>query len=138
MPIKARSIWISGYRSVVDNLRGHSVVMDLPRDQNGEDTGATALEFAVMALAGCVTTIFKIVAEKRKLDLKAMKIELEAEKPEGAKTITKVKGNVEVTTDASQSEVETVFKLTLDICPVGIIFQNAGIKSTWSVVAKKP
>ena len=134
--MKARSIWIGGYRSVVDNLRGHSVVMDLPPDQNGEDTGATALEFAVMALAGCVTTIYKIVAEKRHLDIKGMKVELEAEK--GEKTITEVKGNVEVITDADQKAVETVLKLTLDICPVGIIFQNAGIKSTWNIVAKKP
>ncbi|HDD56549.1 MAG TPA: OsmC family peroxiredoxin, partial [Nitrososphaeria archaeon] len=40
MPVmKARSIWIGKYRSVLDNLRGHSVVVDLPPAKNGEDTG---------------------------------------------------------------------------------------------------
>jgi len=139
MPVmKARSIWIGKYRSVLDNLRGHSVVVDLPPAKNGEDTGATALELAVMALAGCVTTIFKIVAEKRKLDYKNLNVVVEAEQPEGEKTITNFKAALEIETDAKKEDVERVLRLTLDICPVGLIFDKAGIKGEWEVKVKSP
>ncbi|RLG08663.1 MAG: OsmC family peroxiredoxin [Thaumarchaeota archaeon] len=139
MPVmKARSIWIGKYRSVLDNLRGHSVVVDLPPAKNGEDTGATALELAVMALAGCVTTIFKIVAEKRKLDYKNLNVVVEAEQPEGEKTITNFKAALEIETDAKKEDVERVLRLTLDICPVGLIFDKAGIKGEWEVKVRSP
>ena len=139
MPVmKARSIWIGKYRSVLDNFRGHSVVVDLPPAKNGEDTGATALELAVMALAGCVTTIFKIVAEKRKLDYKNLNVVVEAEQPEGEKTITNFKAALEIETDAKKEDVERVLRFTLDICPVGLIFDKAGVKGEWEVKVKSP
>ena len=68
--MKAKSVWIDGYRSVVDNGRGHSVIVDLPLEQNGANTAPTAVELTAMSLAGCVTTIFKVVAVKRKFDFK--------------------------------------------------------------------
>jgi len=134
--MKARSIWICGYRSVVDNCRGHSVVVDLPPENNGEDTGATALELAVMGLAGCVTTIFKMVAEKRKLEYSDLVVEIDAEK--GAKTIEKCKGTMTIWTKADKSEVEKTLKLTLEICPVGLLFEKAGIKTEWEIKIESP
>ena len=136
--MKARSIWVEEYRSVLDNGRGHSVVVDLPPAQKGGDTGPTALELAVMALAGCVTTIFKIIADKRRFKYDSLKVELDAEKPDGAMTITKIKGEVEVVTEAGEKEAETVLKLTLDNCPVGVLFDKAGVELSWNVVVKKP
>jgi len=129
--MKARSVWISGYRSVIDNGRGHSVVADLPPENGGEDTGATALELAVMALAGCITTIFKIVAEKRKLDYSDLTVEIDAEK--GEKTIEKCKATLIIRTSASKEEVEKTLELTEKICPVGILFEKAGVSITWEV-----
>lgn len=124
--MKAVSIWISGFRSVVDNGRAHSVVVDLPRNQGGEDLGPTALELAVMSLAGCLGTIFAIVARKRNLSYEGLRVELEAEK--GEKTIEKVRGILKIRTAASKEEVETALKLTMEICPVGLIFERAGVK----------
>jgi putative redox protein len=135
--MKATSVWIDGYRSVVDNGRGHSIIVDLPADRNGANTAPTAIELAAMSLAGCVTTIFKEVAVKRKFDFKALKVELDAEKPKEASTITKLTGNVEITTSAEEQEARTVFRLTLDICPVGILFERAGIKPEWQVTVRK-
>jgi putative redox protein len=83
--MKARAVWVSGFRSVVDNGRGHSVVVDLPRQDKGEDSGPTALELAAMSYVGCVATIFKIVADKRGLKFDGLEIELDASK--GEKTI---------------------------------------------------
>jgi putative redox protein len=136
--LKATAVWIDGFRSVVDNGRGHSVIVDLPPDRNGANTAPTAVELAAMSLAGCVTTIFREVAVKRKFDLKGLKVELDAEKPKEANTITKVTGSVEITTSAEEQEARTVFKLTLDICPVGVLFEKAGIKPEWKVTVRKP
>ncbi|MCL7386774.1 MAG: OsmC family protein [Thaumarchaeota archaeon] len=124
--MRAISIWISGFRSAVDNGRAHSVVVDLPRDQGGEDLGPTALELALMSLAGCIGTIFAIVAGKRKLSYESLRVELEGEK--GEKTIEKIRGVLRIKTSASREEVETALKLTMEICPVGLIFEKAGIK----------
>jgi len=134
--MKAQAIWIEGYRSVIDNGRGHSVVADLPKDLGGADTGATALELAVMALAGCVATIFKLIAGKRRLEFSSLRVEIEAEKPKDAKTVTGFKGLLEIETSASREEVEKTFKTTLENCPVGVIFENAGVKGEWEIKVK--
>lgn len=134
--MKARAIWICGYRSVVDNYRRHSIIVDLPPDYNGEDTGPTALELAVMALAGCVATIFKMVADKRKLKYSDLVLEIEAEKSE--KTIEGCKGTLSICTNADKSEVEKNLKFTLEICPVGILFERAGVKMEWEIKVESP
>ena len=134
--MKATSIWISKFRSVLDNGRKHSVVVDLPPENNRDDMGPTALELTLMSLAGCITTIFAVVAEKRKLKYEALRLDLEAEK--GEKTIEKCKGVLTVRTDAGEKDVETVFKLTMDICPVGALFEKAGIKPEIEVKVEKP
>jgi uncharacterized OsmC-like protein len=105
---------------------------------NAHTTAPTALELAAMSLAGCVTTIFKEVAVKRKFEFNSLKVELDADKPKEANTITKVTGNVEIVTKGEEQEARTVFKLRLDICPVGILFEKAGTKSEWEVTVKKP
>jgi uncharacterized OsmC-like protein len=112
------------------------VIVDLPPDQNGVNTGATALELAAMSLAGCVTTIFKVVAVKREFEFKEPKVELEADKPKEADTITKVTGSVEIVTDADEAEARTVFNLTMGSCPVGVLFVRAGLKPDWVVTVK--
>ncbi|HDD66595.1 MAG TPA: OsmC family peroxiredoxin [Nitrososphaeria archaeon] len=134
--MKATSIWISKFRSVLDNGRKHSVVVDLPPENNGDDMGPTALELTLMSLAGCITTIFAVVAEKRKLKYEALRLDLEAEK--GEKTIEKCKGVLTVKTDAGERDVEIVLKLTMDICPVGALFEKAGVKPEIEIKIEKP
>ena len=56
--MKAKSILTEGYRSVINDSRGHEIITDMPESNNGNDTGPTALELTVMSLAGCITTIF--------------------------------------------------------------------------------
>ena len=56
--------------------------------------------------------------------------------PKDAPTITNVKGKMEIVTDAEEKEAETILKLTLKTCPVGVIFENAKIKYDWTLTAK--
>lgn len=51
MPVEAR--WLDGDRFEL-SVRGHSVVVDQPADNGGEDLGPTPTELFVAALAGCV------------------------------------------------------------------------------------
>ena len=125
--MKANSTLDAGYRSVVDDGRGHSLVVDLPKEEGGTDTGPTALELAAMSLAGCITTIFKMIAVKRHLEFSALKVELDCEKANDDITITKIKGTAEIVTSASETEAQTILNLTLKTCSVGAFFKEAGI-----------
>lgn len=136
--MKARAKWIDKRRSVLDNGRGHTVVVDVQAEKGGENTAATAIELAAMSLAGCVITIFTAIAPKRRLSFTRMEVSLDAEQPEGAHTITSVNGMVDVYTDQSESEVKTAFDLTMRECPVGILFENAGVKMNWTLNTRKP
>jgi len=135
--MRANAVWVEGYKSVLDDDRGHSVTVDLPPESGGKDAGPTGLELAIMALAGCVTTIFKLVAAKRKLTYESLKVELNAEKPKNAPTVTEVKGHVEIATTGTEQEVQIALKLTFKTCPVGVIFEQAGIKVNYDLTLKK-
>jgi uncharacterized OsmC-like protein len=136
--MKVTSVWDGGYKSVLSNGRGHTAVVDMPIEQNGTNTAPTALELAVMSLAGCITTIFKMMADKRKFVYKAFKVELDAEKPKDALTVTALKGRMELVTEAEETEARTVLRLTLGSCPVGEIFDKAGLKLDYVLTVKKP
>jgi len=56
-----------------------------------------------------------------------MTVALEAERPPGAPTITRVHGTLRVRTRADPSDVETALRLTLKTCPVGVLFEKAQI-----------
>jgi len=126
--IKTRCKLIENFRSVVDNSRGHSVVLDLPKNLGGDDTGATALELAVMGLAGCIVTIYKLAANKLRVKIDDLIVEVEAEKPDSASTITSLKATIKVRTDADIAVLKRVWEHTERVCPVGIIFKKAGLE----------
>ena len=127
--LKVRSTLIEGVRSVVDNRRGHSIITDLPENQNGEDTGATALELAVMAYASCLTTIYSLIAKNKKRDFKSITVEIEALKPEKAKTIEEVKIKAEIKA-MNKEDAKKTWNDTLKACPVGELFNRARVKTS--------
>jgi len=126
--MKAKAVTVEGFWIVVDNGRAHSVALDLPQNLGGTNKGPTALELTVMGLAGCIATIFTLMAKKTRLPLKRIEVEVEAEKPEGAKTITSAKIKARIFTEAEEKAVERAWKLTMENCPVGILFEKAGVK----------
>jgi len=136
--MKANSILDAEYKSVVDNGRGHSLVVDLPREEGGSDTGPTALELAAMSLAGCITTIFKLIAVKRDFKFDSVKVQLDCEKAIDAVTISKVTGTAELVTHGSESDAQTILNLTLKTCSVGAFFNKAGIPVYLDLRVKNP
>ncbi|MGA8711224.1 MAG: OsmC family protein [Thermoplasmata archaeon] len=125
--MEARGVWKAGFETRLDDGRGHEVTIDLPSDEGGTNVGTSGLELAVLSLAGCINTIFARVAAKRKLRFDALTVSLAADRPAGAPTIQKVRGTLTVQTSASNEEVQTVVRLTLKTCPVGVLFERANI-----------
>jgi len=122
--VKAKAKWIGNLRSVVDNARTHSVVCDLPTIQDGEDTGPTALELAVMALADCALTIYSKVAKNSKVELTDLEVEAEAEKASDSPKITGVTIKVKVAGKARKKLLEAIWRRTEANCPVVSIFKD--------------
>ena len=120
-----------GLRIAVDDGRAHSVILDLPPEL-GTDMGPTALELGVMSYAGCVATIFTLMAKKMRVPLKDLEVHLEAVKSEEVGTITDANFNIAVKADASEDKIQRIFKLTLENCPVGKLFEKGGVKTTYN------
>lgn len=123
--MKSKSVLINGYQSVLDNGRSHSVVVDLPEQSSGNDFGATALELTLMSLSGCISTIFKKVADRMRINIESLEVNMEADK--GEETFEKVRYDVKVTSDASSEKLKKCLELTEKSCPVGVLFSRAGV-----------
>jgi uncharacterized OsmC-like protein len=76
------------FRISMDNGRFHCVCLDLPLEL-GTDKGPTALELGVTSFAGCISQIFYLMSKKMRVHVSALEVNVKAEKPDDAKTVTK-------------------------------------------------
>jgi len=113
------------YQSVVHNDRQHSLLVDLPPHQDGDDLGPTALELTGMSLAGCISTIWAKVATNSGVSYRQIHVELDLEK--GDTTLTDVDATVRVDSDATRERLERILNKTMAACPVGRLFDQAGV-----------
>ncbi|MBS7632981.1 OsmC family protein [Candidatus Bathyarchaeota archaeon] len=134
--INANANLIENFRIAVDDGRAHSVCVDLPPEM-GTDRGPTALELGVMSFAGCVATIFILMAKKTRVNFSGLEVNMKAEKPEGAKTVTKADYEVIVKSDEAEEKLRRVLELTRANCPVGLIFEKAGVEVSYRLEIRK-
>jgi len=125
--INSRAKRIEEFRITVDDGRAHSVCLDLPLEM-GTDMGPTALELGVMSFSGCVATIFTLMAKKMRVSISDLDVRVKAEKPEDARTVTKADFEVIVKTGESDEKIKRVWEKTRENCPVGILFEQAGVQ----------
>lgn len=64
---------------IESRVREHSVVIDQPKPAGGTDAGPTPLEYLMLALAGCIGSIGRIVAHQKKIALRGMEINVSGE-----------------------------------------------------------
>lgn len=124
--------FVKGYRIDVDDGRAHALCLDL-EPPFGTDMGPSALELAVMSFAGCYATIFALTASKMRFPVRDMEVKLEAIKSDEAGTITEASMEILVKTDAPKDRVQRLHELTLENCPVGRLFDKAGVKTKYNV-----
>ncbi|MBX5328396.1 MAG: OsmC family protein [Candidatus Bathyarchaeota archaeon] len=124
---------VKDYRIDVDDGRNHAVCLDLPRD-TGTDMGPSALELCVMSHAGCYATIFVLTAKKMRISLKDLEVKVEAVKSEEVGTITEAKFEI-TAKGVPKNRMQRMHEVTLQNCPVGKLFEKAGVKLSYKVKA---
>jgi uncharacterized OsmC-like protein len=122
--IKAKATWVQNVRSIVDNQRTHSLVCDLSAAAGGTDSGPTALELSLMALADCGVTIFADVCKKSNIELSKVEVTVEAEKSPDSPMITGVSMKVNVSSNARKELLDAAWRRTEANCPVLYIFKE--------------
>jgi uncharacterized OsmC-like protein len=122
--IKAEAKLIENVRSIVGNTRAHSVVCDLSAAAGGSDTGPTAVELALMALADCAVTIFADVCKKSNIEAGKVDVVVEAEKSPDSPVISGVTMKVAVSAKARKELLEGAWRRTEANCPVLFIFKE--------------
>ena len=130
--IYANAKIIEGFQIMLDDNEAHSYIVDLAPDL-GTGLGASSLELCVMTHAGCYATIFALTAKKMRLELKGLKVRVEATKSEETGTISEETFDIQIRMDASQDRIDRLHKLTLETCPVGILFEKAGVKVSYKI-----
>ena len=128
--MRSNAKWIGNSQVRLDDGRGHETICDLP---SAENVGPTALELSDMSYAGCIVTILKIIAEKRRIKFESLEVEVVAEKPDGSKTIESIEFITKVKSDADQKALEKVLELTSLTCPVGVLWKQAGLEPVYKL-----
>ena len=122
--VKAKATWVENVRSIADNQRTHSVVCDLSTAAGGTDSGCTALEMSLMALADCGVTIFADVCKKSNIVLSKAEVTVEADKSPDSPMISGVTMKVNVVSKARKELVEAAWRRTEANCPVLFVFKE--------------
>lgn len=122
--VKAKASWVQNVCSIADNQRTHSVVCDLSTAAGGTDSGPTALELSLMALADCGVTIFADVCKKSNIELKNVEVTVEAEKSPDSPKLSGVTMKVNVSSNARKELVDAAWRRTEANCPVLLIFKE--------------
>lgn len=134
MIVKAE--WIEGIKFKVNNGKGHEIISDVPEKYKGTNQGPTGLEMMIMGLASCISAVFVIVTNNSGVQYSQLSVEIEADKPKGEKTIVSAKAKVNVKSDAPREKLERILEKVMNICPVGLIFEKAGIKIETELIAE--
>ncbi|MCW4037617.1 MAG: OsmC family protein [Candidatus Bathyarchaeota archaeon] len=124
---------IKEFRIVVDDGRTHSVCLDLQPDL-GDDMGPSALELCVMSYVGCFATIFALTAKRMRIPIKDLEVDVKAVKSDEVGTITEANLIIKVNADASEQRIQKMTRLTLENCPVEILFEKAGVKTDYTLI----
>jgi uncharacterized OsmC-like protein len=132
----AKARLIQDFQVSLDNGRSHSIIVDQPTEAT-EGFGPTSLELCVMSHAGCYATICVLTAKKMRLQLKGLEVKVEAIKTDEAGTIVEETFSILIKTDAPDDRIQRLHELTLEHCPVGVLFEKAGVKINYDIKTSK-
>lgn len=122
------------FQSIVDNGGHHGIVLDLPGNKGGQDVAPTALELAVMALSGCISTIWAVVAKNSGVSYRKFTVDVEADKPDDQVTITAARAVVHIESAEEQEKLERTLDKVMRTCPVGQLYEKAGIAVSTTLI----
>jgi putative redox protein len=130
--LQARAKIIQNFEIALDNGRSHSLIVDQPTETS-PGLGPTPLELCVMSHIGCYATICALTAKKMRVPLKGCDVKVEAMKSEEIGTIAEENFEIVFKVNAPEDRIQRLHELTLKNCPVGILFEKAGVKINYSL-----
>jgi putative redox protein len=90
-----------------------------------------------MSHAGCYATIAQMLAGKMRIQLKGLDVKVDAAKNEEVGTITEEAFDILYKTDSTEEQIQRLHEHTLKNCPVGLLFEKAGVKVTYNIKIQK-
>ena len=105
----------------------HTVVIDQPKAGGGTDGGPTPLDYQLVALAGCLCAIGRIVAMQRRTALRGMSVHVEGDidtdgllgkSTEARVGYSAIRARVEIDGDLSDEDKEALVHEIDSRCPV--------------------
>jgi len=76
--VTIRAAQVNGLK-IEAHARHHGVLVDQPAEMGGSDAGPTPLEFLLIALASCLLTVGKVVAQQRGLPVHSIAARVEGD-----------------------------------------------------------
>ncbi|MFY0609879.1 MAG: OsmC family protein [Hyphomicrobiaceae bacterium] len=118
------------------SVRDVSFVIDEPVERDGTNMGPTPTETALGALAGCTNVIGNKVAHKLGLDVSNFNVSIVADFDRRGVTLNEeidvpfeaVKLRIELSTTATQAEIDQLAVEVAKYCPLAKLFRQAGTK----------
>ena len=132
--VRARTI--QGYELILDNGRSQCTISDQP-SETSTGLGPTPFELCLMSHAGCYATICVMTADKMRLPLKGCDVKIDAVKSPETGTVSEETFDIALKLDAPEDRVQRLHEVTLKTCPVGILFEKAGVKITYNLKTVK-
>ncbi|HUU76996.1 MAG TPA: OsmC family protein [candidate division Zixibacteria bacterium] len=120
------SKWIDKFQFKVDNGRNQTVILDVPPNYGGDNTGPTGLELAIMGLASCLGTTYKMIADKMHIEIIGLEVKAIVNKDE-RDMVTDINLNVKIESNDEPEKLQKVLEMAEQNCPVDNIFHQTKI-----------
>ena len=121
----------------------HELVIDEPAARGGTDQGPTPIETMIAALLGCTNVILNRAAEKNHVEVRALSLVAEASfdrrgvmlEEEVAVPFPEIRLTINLTTPATELQVERVKADLGKFCPVSKVIRQSGTKleEIWNI-----
>jgi putative redox protein len=135
----AEITWDKNIQFTAATDSGHSIVMDGSPEAGGQNAGARPMEMLLIGMGGCTGIDVVMILKKSRVDLRSLKIKLDAERAERPPMVfTKIHVHFIVEGEGLKPElVERAIKLSAEkYCSASIMLgQTAEITHDFEIVA---
>ncbi|HEY4162751.1 MAG TPA: OsmC family protein [Dongiaceae bacterium] len=114
--MKARIKWVEGRVFLGESNSGHGIVIAAPAAPGAATIAPSPMEYVLLGTGGCTATDVVMILEKGRQDVRAVDVELDAERAaEDPKVFTKIRFHFKVTGKGLKPEtVDRAIKLSAE------------------------
>jgi putative redox protein len=114
--MKARIKWVEGRVFLGESNSGHGIVIAAPTAPGAPTIAPSPMEYVLLGTGGCTATDVVMILEKGRQDVRAVDVELDAERAaEDPKVFTKIRFHFKVTGKGLKPEtVDRAIKLSAE------------------------